>query len=57
MGGGQGGGHPAQGVGQAGEGQQSQGSELLLEKATDNADEGSEDVVETDCNEKLIESK
>ena len=50
MGGGQGGGQPAQGVGQAGEGQQSQGSELLLEKATDNVDEGSEDVVETDCN-------
>ena len=47
MGGGQRGRHPAQGVGQAGEHQQSQRPELLLEEATHDADEGGEDVVKT----------
>ena len=48
VGGGEGGRDPAEDVGQAGEHQQPQRSKLLLQEPADNADEGREDVVQTD---------
>ena len=48
MGGGEGGGHPAEDVGETGKHQQSERSEPLLEDPADNTDEGSQNVVQAD---------
>ena len=52
--GGEGGGHPAEDVGEAGKRQQSEWSKPLLEEPADNTDQWGENVVQADWNYKTI---